>query len=239
MKGGTTSLYEYLIQNLQIIPSLQKEIDFFNYQFNLGLDWYNAHFFPVPSSGQFLTGEASPTYLLDLKTAQRVFDHFPQVKLLIILRNPVDRAISQYYDHFYWLGREKRSLPEAIHSEIEVLNALDAPTKIEIYSPFWKTQKGHLWRGLYVYFIEKWMQIFPREQFLILRSEDLYTHPQETMQQVFQFLEISPDKLSNYQRYTAGSYSQVPQEIREQLSAFFKPHNQRLEAFLNRKFNWD
>jgi tetratricopeptide (TPR) repeat protein len=239
MKGGTTSLYEYLIQHPQIIPSLQKEIDFFNYQFNLGLDWYTAHFPPVPQSGQYLTGEASPTYLLDLKTAQRVFDHFPQIKLLIILRNPVDRAISQYYDHFHWLGREKRSLQEAIHSEIEVLNALDNPNKIEINSPFWKTQKGHLWRGLYVYFIEKWMQIFPAEQFLILQSEDLYAHPQKTMQQVFQFLEISPYQLPHYKRYTAGSYSQVPQDIREQLSTFFKPHNQRLEAFLNRKFNWN
>jgi tetratricopeptide (TPR) repeat protein len=239
MKGGTTSLYEYLIQHPQIVPGLQKEIDFFNYQFNLGLDWYISHFPALPQSGQFLTGEASPTYLLDLNAAQRIFDHFPKIKLLIILRNPVDRAISQYYDNFNWLGWEKRSLSEAIQSEIEVLNALDDPTKIQNNSPFWKTQQGHLWRGLYVYFIEKWMQIFPREQFLILRSEDLYAHPQATMEQVFEFLEISPDQLPHYQQYTAGSYSQVPQEIREQLSAFFKPHNQRLEAFLNRKFNWD
>ncbi len=239
MKGGTTSLYEYLIQHPQIIPSLQKEIDFFNYQFNFGLDWYTSHFPPLPKYPKFITGEASPTYLLDLKTAQRVFEYFPKVKLLIILRNPVDRAISQYYDHFHWLGREKRTLQDAINSEIEVLNSLDDPTEIEINSSFWQTQKGHLWRGLYVYFIEKWMQIFPAEQFLILQSEDLYTHPQETLQQAFEFLGVSPYKLQHYQQYTAGSYAQVPQAIREQLSAFFKPHNQRLEAFLNRKFNWN
>jgi tetratricopeptide (TPR) repeat protein len=239
MKGGTTSLYEYLVQHPQIIPSLQKEIDFFNYQYNLGLDWYISHFPTLPADGKFLTGEASPTYLLDLKTMERVFQHFPNIKLLIILRNPIDRAISQYYDHFNWLGREKRSLKVAINSEIEVLNQLNHPTNIKINSSFWQTQKGHLWRGMYVYFIEKWMQVFPSEQFLILQSEDLYTNPNKTMQQVFQFLEISPLQLQQYRKYTAGSYTQVSPEIREQLSAFFKPHNQRLEEFLNRKFNWD
>ncbi len=239
MKGGTTSLYEYLVQHPQVLPGLQKEIDFFNYQFNLGLDWYLSHFPPTLKHPVFLTGEASPTYLLDLETIPRVFEHFPQVKLLVILRNPVDRAISQYYDHFNWLGREKRSLAEAITSEMKVLQQLQDPTTIGIHSPFWKSQKGHLWRGLYVYFLEKWMQVFPREQFLILKSEDLYHQPQTTMEQVFKFLGLPPYRLQNYRQYTAGSYAQVNPEIREKLSHFFHPHNQRLAAFLGETLNWN
>ncbi|MGB3402765.1 MAG: tetratricopeptide repeat protein [Microcoleaceae cyanobacterium] len=239
MKGGTTSLYEYLVKHPQIVPSLQKEIDFFNYQYNLGLDWYISHFPSLPQNGKFLTGEASPTYLLDLKTMERVYQHFPNIKLLIILRNPIDRAISQYYDNFNWLGREKRSLQEAIDSEIEYLNQLNHPTDITINSPFWKTQKGHVWRGMYIYFIEKWMQVFPSEQFLIMQSEDLYINPEKTMQEVFNFLEIEPLKLQQYRKYTAGSYTQTSPKIREKLSAFYQPHNQKLEELLNRKFDWN
>ena len=206
---------------------------------SLGIDWYSSHFPPTVENPRFLTGEASPTYLLDLDTIPRVWQHFPKVKLLVIFRNPVDRAISQYYDHYNWLGREKRSLEEAIASEIEVLNHLDDPTSIGIHSPFWKTQKGHLWRGLYVYFIEKWLDVFPREQFLILKSEDLYTHPQPTMERVFQFLELPSHTLQNYQQYTAGSYSNIHPDIRDQISDFFKPHNQRLAEVLGDEFNWN
>ncbi|MDC0837322.1 tetratricopeptide repeat protein, partial [Limnoraphis robusta] len=59
-KGGTTSLYEYLCHHPQIIPNLHKEVDFFMWQYYRGLDWYLAHFPPIPPGGEFLTGEASP-----------------------------------------------------------------------------------------------------------------------------------------------------------------------------------
>jgi hypothetical protein len=71
-----------------------------------------------------------------------------------------------------------------------------------------------------------------------LRSEDLYNAPATTMKQVFDFLELSDYKLPNYPKWNSGSYSRVSDDLRQTLSDFFQPHNQKLEEYLSIKFNW-
>lgn len=236
-KGGTTSLYEYLCHHPRVIPNLHKEVDFFIWQYYRGLDWYISHFPPLPEGGNFITGEASPSYMVDGRVCDRLYEAFPDVRLIFILRNPVDRAFSQYQDHVNWMGREHRSLEQAIADEIAIIDTLDDLTLAE--RQFWMTQYGYLLRGMYVYFLEKWMSRFPAEQILILKSEDLYADPQETLKQVFEFLELPDHPLPEYPRYTAGSYSKIPESIRQSLAEFFRPHNQKLEEFLGRKFDWE
>ena len=99
-KGGTTSLYNYLIQHPHIAPALEKELRFFDYKFHKGLAWYQAHF-PLIAYARFvqqvyqralITGEASPNYLFDPRAPQRVAHTLPDVKLIVLLRNPVARA---------------------------------------------------------------------------------------------------------------------------------------------------
>lgn len=235
-KGGTTSLYEYLCHHPQIIPNLHKEVDFFMWQYYRGLDWYLAHFPPIPPGGEFLTGEASPSYIVDSKVCDRISQAFPEVKLIVTLRNPVDRAFSQYQDHRNWMGQEKRTLQQAMIDEIAILDTIDDPTQAE--RKFWGCQYGYLLRGMYVYFLEKWMQKFPPEQLLILTSEELYNHPQNTLKQVFEFLGLPDHQLSEYPRYTAGSYNPIPETLRQTLGDFFRPHNHKLEELLGRKFHW-
>ncbi|MDT9232442.1 tetratricopeptide repeat protein [Limnospira sp. PMC 917.15] len=235
-KGGTTSLYEYLCHHPQIIPNLHKEVDFFMWQYYRGLDWYLAHFPPIPPGGEFLTGEASPSYIVDSKVCDRISQAFPEVKLIVTLRNPVDRAFSQYQDHRNWMGQEKRTLEQAMIDEIAILDTIDDPTQAE--RKFWGCQYGYLLRGMYVYFLEKWMQKFPPEQLLILTSEELYNHPQNTLKQVFEFLGLPDHQLSEYPRYTAGSYNPIPETLRQTLGDFFRPHNHKLEELLGRKFHW-
>jgi len=236
-KGGTTSLYEYLCHHPRVIPNLHKEVDFFIWQYYRGLDWYISHFPPLPKGGNFITGEASPSYMVDGRVCDRLWEAFPDVRLIFILRNPVDRAFSQYQDHVNWMGREHRSLEEAIADEIAIIETLDDLTLAE--REFWMTQYGYLLRGMYVYFLEKWMRRFPAEQMLILKSEDFYAHPQKTLKQVFEFLGLPDHPLPEYHRYTAGSYSQIPDRLRQTLADFFRPHNQKLEEFLGRKFDWE
>jgi tetratricopeptide (TPR) repeat protein len=235
-KAGTSSLHHYLCQHPQILPATDKELHFFNKNFDLGLDWYLAHFPPLPVEGGFLTGEATPWYLGSYEVEKKVFQLFPKIKLIAILRNPVDRAISQYYMNLKMM-KEHRSLEVAMTSELEILKDIIDPTQVS--EKYWQTEKGYLWFGLYFYFLEKWMTLFPREQFLILRSEDLSSQTDKTMKQVYEFLEIPDYSLSEYPKVNSGSYSITSNELRQKLSDFFQPHNQKLEDYLGMKFDWE
>lgn len=234
-KGGTTSLYRYLEEHPKILSAIKKEINFWNHHYQRGLDWYLAHFPQLSGEHNFITGEATPNYLENPEVIPRIFEAFPQMKLIVILRNPVDRAVSQYH-HWIRLGLEYRSLEVAIESELEQLGNYPKTT---IQKKYWKDACKYVWRGIYIEFIQKWMATFPKEQFLILRSEDFYTQTPETLQQVFEFLGLPQHAISKFKTYNQGFYQPMPDTIRQQLSDFFQPHNQRLEQFLGMNFNWN
>lgn len=235
VKGGTTSLYNYISEHPQVLPATEKEVRFFNKQFEEGKDWYFAHFPPIPKGQNFLTGEASPTYIYEDKVAARIAAMVPDVKLIAVLRNPVDRAVSHYY-MLKKLGQENRSLENAIEGEMEVLSKVTNESLEEVS---FRDKMGYLRCGLYVYFLQQWAQEFSQNQLLILKSEDLYEKPEETMKQTFDFLKLPNYENGDYKNYFPGDYPAVNQEMLERLSKFFQPHNQKLEVFLGKQLNWE
>lgn len=238
LKCGTTSLSKYIFQHPQVIPPIQKEIHFFSDEYSQGLDWYLAQFPSIPEGESFLTGEASPTYLTYIGAEKRIFEHFPQVKLICLLRNPVDRTISEYY-HRRREGTENRSFEQAILSEIESLKGIEDSPAIDTEIAIRSQGIKYLKHSMYFYFIKKWMERFSSEQFLIVKSEDFYANTALIMQQVFDFLEIPYYQAAEYKKYMVGSYKPIGDNLRRQLSEFFIPHNQKLENYLGRKFNWE
>ena len=91
-KCGTSSMFAYLNQHPQMKLPDVKEIHFFDLNYSNGLDWYTSHFPPASLSHRMVTGEASPYYLFHPHVPERVRLHCPDVKLVVMLRNPVDRA---------------------------------------------------------------------------------------------------------------------------------------------------
>lgn len=235
MKAGTTSLYEYISQHPQVLPSNQKEIHFFVHHFEKGLDWYLSHFPPITKEKKIITGEASPGYFCN-SIQEKVKSTFPNVKLIAILRNPVDRAVSHYH-HNVKYGIEMRSFEEAINAEIRVIENISDVSDLGETSN-WCNEQGYLLTGLYVYFLKKWMSVFPREQFLIVRSEDMYEKPVLSMNKVFDFLTLPEYKLKDCKAYLKGSYSALDKSWRKTLLEIFRSHNEKLEDYLNKKFNW-
>ena len=231
-KGGTTSLYGYLTQHPQIMSPIKKEIDFWSWKFNESINWYLAHFPVIPEGKNFLTGEASPSYFNHLDAAKRIYQFFPKIKLIILLRNPIDRTISQYHTwrRFNW---ENRSLEEAIESDLDKL--IKAGKKVN----YWMGEQNYLAKGVYIEFLKEWMSLFPMEQFLILKSEDFYANSKAVVQQVLKFLDLPKYELLEYKNYNPGNYSQIDPLIRRSLSNYFQVHNQRLEEYLGIKFNWE
>ncbi|BAI89713.1 tetratricopeptide repeat protein [Arthrospira platensis NCB002] len=235
-KGGTTSLYNYLSKHPQVLPCIKKEVYFWTMLFYRGLDWYLSHFPHLATSAKFITGEATPHYLETLEVPQRVWEVFPSMKLIVLLRNPIIRSFSHYY-HWQRLMWEKRSWQAAFTSELEIMSNLD---DIDFFNaPALQGQKKYLARGIYIDFLANWMSVFPREQFLIIRSEDFYEHPQAILNQVLEFLELPPHQLHKYHPFNAGEYEVDRQDaVFQQLQEFFRPHNQKLEEFLGRQLNW-
>ncbi|NEO53070.1 MAG: tetratricopeptide repeat protein [Okeania sp. SIO3B5] len=237
IKGGTSSLYFYLTKHPSILPAVEKEMHFFDANFHKGIDWYLSQFPAIPEQQNFVTGEATPNYMYSVEAANKLFSYFPKIKLIAILRNPIERAVSHYYMDKR-LGQEQRSFAEVIAAETKILQKMINQSQGNANLLQGKKTR-YLGLGLYLSFIQEWMNIFPREQLLILKSEDMYENPEATTKQVFDFLGLPNYQLLEYKNYYPGSYPPINASLRHQLSEFFQPHNQKLEEYLGIKFNWN
>jgi hypothetical protein len=252
-KGGTTSLYTYLQAHPAVASAARKEVHFFDrsLNWNKGLLWYRGHF-PTRVEKYYaqhlhrqalLTGEATPDYLFLPHIPQRVVKLLPQVKLLVLLRHPVDRAYSQY-QHAVAEGYETRSFEEAINSQEARLAQERAQMLQDVsYERYTYMQHCYLLRGLYLEQLQRWMSLFPRERFLILQSEAFYADPVVTLKQVFDFLNLPATELhlrkGEYKAYNHNHYAKMDPGLRKRLLAFFEPYNARLYDFLGVDFGWN
>lgn len=237
-KCGTTSLYIYLSQHPQILPAAQKELHFFDLNYAQGIDWYLSQFPPKTKGKITLTGESSPYYIFHPWAPQRVKQLFPDIKLIVLLRNPVERTWSHYHHEVRW-GFETLDFEAAIDSEAERLNGeLEKLRSDPNYYSFNHQHYTYLSRGIYVEQLQAWMELFPRNQFLILNSEDFYANPAATLNQTLGFLGLSFWDLGDYPPYNIGDCPPIPHQIRKKLVKYFMPYNQELSDYLQFHCNW-
>jgi len=249
---GTTSLYNYLVERQAIVPAFMKEVHFYDNHFHQGLNWYRS-FFPLEKERRgceaagrpFVTGEATPYYLIHPHAPRRVHDTLPGVRLIVLLRNPVDRALSQYH-HQVRMGLETLSFEEAIEKEERVLAAeRERVAADQVYQSPLLQSYSYLARGVYVDQLQAWLGFFPRQQVLILRSEDFYADVVATVAQVLRFLGLpaARDKAhaggDEYRTYNQGEYGAMDAALRARLVAYFAPHNRRLYDYLGVDLGWD
>lgn len=239
-KGGTSSMFRYLLQHPQYHGAINKEVHFFDYRYDKGLGWYQAMFpfrSEIPEGS--VTGEASPFYMYHPLVPARVAESIPDAKLIVLLRNPVDRALSHYY-HNVRRGRSQLPIQEAFDREQEIIGPERERLKNkEIFKPHDFRYFAYTERGLYVEQLERWFQHFPREQFFIRASEDFYTGGHAFMREVFEFLKIDPDyQISDFTPGNVGIERTEDPALRERLEAYFAPYNKRLEDLLGVSYGW-
>jgi len=247
-RSGTSSLYKYMIQHPCIHAALEKEVDFFTTYFSNDISWYKARFptnlyrkyFNQFMRGSLLVGEASPYYLSYPHTARRVSQLRPNIKLIAILRNPVDRAYS-HYNHVRFLGLEENiSFKEALNKEEERIEGeLEKLKTDDEYQSYNFRHLGYVARGIYVDQLTAWYKYFEREQIQILNTEEFRANSPQVYSEVLEFLGLSIWYPKNFLSYNALKYPPMEPTIRQQLIDFYRPHNQRLYDLLGRTFNWD
>jgi hypothetical protein len=234
-KAGTTALYAYLRWHPQITGPSFKEVSFFDRHYAKGERWYRAH---LPARRRSLVGEASPSYLFHPLAPERVARMLPQARLIALLRNPVDRAFS-HYQHEVALGREPLSFEDAIEQEDErmrgeVERMLRDPT---YFSHAWWNYT-YLARGRYAGQLERWFAEFPREQLLVLLTDELAADTGGTYRRVLDFLGVDAGELESYPRIFEREYGEMSRETRARLEDQFADPNSRLASLLGRELPW-
>jgi hypothetical protein len=261
-KCGTTWLFQNIRQHPDVFVSPKKELHFFNQRNNYsnGIGWYRRQF--AGYSGQRAIGERTPNYFwtstdqreieesgLNRDIPKLVHSHYPDIKLILCLRNPVDRAVSAYYHHI----RMRRISPNS--------RILDVKDRYGIVS-----------MGFYDVHLSRWLEVFPLDQFLILFYEDIVRNKEQTLRRVYRFIGVDdsfkphniearyntrsnhfymrtnyysrrlanvlesvlPSALMNSNLWTIPVYDK---EI-EQLTRVYPKHNEQLSTLIGRKLPW-
>ena len=205
-RGGTTSLWQMLLSHPQVMPMVPeaknlKSSQFFTEEFRRGPRWFAGHF---PTSwarqrhaqrvGLSVVGEASPNYLWDPRVPERVHALLPDVRIVVLLRDPVARAFSHWQERVKE-GAEWLPFAEALEAEEgrlagEIDRMLADPTYFSAAFD-WYSYRG---RGEYAAQVLRWREVFGAEQVLVRRSEDFYADPVDVAGQVTDFIGL--DRLS-------------------------------------------
>jgi hypothetical protein len=238
-KAGTTALYAYLRWHPQVSGPTWKEVSFFDRHWARGADWYRGQFPLRRRSGLVAVGEASPSYLFHPLAPERVAAVVPDARLIVLLREPGERAYS-HYQHEVALGRESLSFEEALAAEKErtsgeVERMLVNP---RYFSNAW-WDHTYTARGLYAEQLERWFAVFPRDQLLVLTTDELADQTGATVERVVEFIGVpAGTDTATFPRVFERSYAPMSPNARATLQETFAVPNERLRALLSRDLPW-
>jgi hypothetical protein len=254
-KGGTQALKTYLEEHPMIeIPTEYAETHFFDWgwdenktaQENFKV-YVEKYFGQDCRKNDCIAGESTPSYMYDTENVPvRVNAVCPWVKLIVILRDPAKRAQSQHNmlvekDE---IGEKAKDFVGHLNLELKWMKevGLISNTTLsheEEYEAWIKYQDHRKWRkfmlgrGMYEIQLREWFKYFPRDQFLILKSEDLDRERSATMRRVYDFLGVPDQLLKKDKKVHARNYTKpVLDEVQRFLYDFYRPYNQRLESLL-------
>lgn len=267
MKSGTTTLSHHFSNHKNIrVPD--KEVHFFNRddRFKKGVEWYQQLLRKEAIEDTLVVGEKTPAYSYQENVPKRIYDEFPDVKLIWVFRNPAERTYSNYL-HAYKQGKEILSFEDAIAQESDRI-------KEDIF-------KGYKKRSIYQEQVGRYLNYFSRDQMFFLLFEDLiqpYNHENHVLIDLFDFLEVPVEnftydkgiknitRLPRFQRLwyyfrktkldnimllrlmmkafvfvgVKHGYPKMSPEVRKELVDYFKPYNKSFGKLINRDLSiWD
>lgn len=250
-RGGTTSMARWLLEHPDVsslFPAREtrKGTYFFDVNYSRGEGWYRSHF-PTKASLQLqakrkgrpvLIGEATPYYLHSIHAAERAYEAAPQAKIIALLRDPVDRAFSHWTERTR-NGVETLTFEEALAAESERLAGEESRMLADpSYVSFAHQHFSYIDQGRYIYGLTRWLEAFPAEQVLVLRSEDMYADPGKIYGQVLEFLGLSSYEPAAFSAWNMKAKDPVSAEATALLQAALFEDTIKLEALLGREMNW-
>ena len=249
---GTTSMVElYLRSNPDILPSKNKEIFYFDINFKKPLNWYKL-FFPSVLTKFFrslkgkktLTCEGTPNYFFHPYAPKNMKKILPNAKIILMLRNPVNRTISNYRIQVR-KGKQKLSFEKALERESELYE--------KEYEKFLKSDElekdvdttiSYLARSRYVEALERFLSYYDKKQILFINSDEYYKNPIQEYNRILSFLGLpshEPKITGKRGISPPGLYKdpEISQATKDSLKKYFEPYNKKLFNLIGEKFDWD
>lgn len=243
---GTTSMFKALAQQpLVAKPFLRKGVHFFDTHYDEGLDWYRGNF-PVgatsrlrrPGAGRPVTGESSPYYMFHPLAGQRIADDLPDVKLIVMLRDPVERAYSAHA-HEFARGYEREPFERAVALEPErVVGQRERMLAEPGYQSYDWQHHAYLARGRYHEQLQALEALVGRDRLLPVDSQQFFDDPGPAFSEVLRFLGL-PDRTGTvFEQHNSRSRSPMPDALRARIEEHFASHDERLAAWWGRAPSW-
>jgi hypothetical protein len=250
-KAGTTSLFQYLAQHPDIVPSKSKELFYFRPTSQWkGLRWYLTNFPLNEKAESKLTFEATPAYLYNKHAPEKVSHLFPNMKFIASLRDPVKRAFS------HWSSRHNRSKKGKLHDSRSFEEAVNQELDENYKDP---PMHRFLYKGMYAAHLKNWYQYYPHKNILLLDFNELKHNPKSFLAKIAQFLSIeniyekftltdekekmvfTKDNNNEHKfiHYHVSPYkSELRGETEKKLREIYVPYNEELKKITGRTFSW-
>jgi hypothetical protein len=233
-KAGTTSLLSALEHHPDVWVPPQKELHFFDLNWERGVAWYENLF--ESGAGARVCGESTPYYLGHPRAAERVWSYRRDMKLIVLLRDPVERAVAHYH-HAVRQGFESLSLAEALAVEPDRLRGEHARLCRDPRArSFAHQHHSYRSRGFYFDQLTVWMEHFSRDQLLVLDLGELVRHPLAGLNRCQAFLGLNPQPLV-FPRLNAGSYPPLDIDL-SWLALDYQNANRKLQDWLGGRLSW-
>jgi hypothetical protein len=224
-----------------------KGIHYFDTNYHRSHVWYRSHF-PTTFKrkhaeknfgGRVVVGEASPYYLFHPLAAVRAAAEVPDVRILLILRDPIDRAFSHYRERRREGAEKIPTFEEALAAEADRLAGEEERIcRDPGYLSHAHEQQSYRKQGEYALALTRWLEHFPRERVLAVAAEDFYAAPQTTCDTIFAFLGLPPALVSTSHAWNAAPAASLLPETRATLAEYYAPFNRELERLLGQVFPW-
>ena len=233
MRSGTTFLHNQLARHPRIGKPLHKEVHYFDFRYLEGRCWYLAQF--PRRTACAMTGEASPYYMVHPLAPDRVRDFDPQMKLIVVLRDPADRALS-HWRHAVRYGIEWLTFEQALAAEPKRIAAERALlTRPPLYYCLNHRDYSYLERGRYAHYLAMWLERFPRSALHVIRAAQMFENPRQAIAKAVAFLGLPPEELPSggfRERPRKRPYAPMDPELRARLDAHFRADQERLRELL-------
>jgi hypothetical protein len=219
-RSGTTSLYAFLESHSDVCFSNIKEVHFFSIDelYNRGESYYHSFF--RKCQGATVIASADTYLLMDHDAISRVYTYNPEMKIIVMLRDPVSRAYSSYnYSVNFGHHQEYAAFLDSLVVEKQIAGEANIVTRNNV---------GHFYGSLYYEHLRKWTAVFPREQILLLKTSDLKENPQKFSKELCSFLNLSETR----GKFEQANAAAVPKS--RKLEQFFLDRNNVLRKIIRR-----
>jgi hypothetical protein len=244
---GTTSMYRTLSQHPAVVKSvLHKGVHYFDMNYERGLSWYRAHF-PLTATARRaaagsgsapLTFESSPYYMFHPLAPARIAADLPGVKLLVLVRDPVERAYSAHA-HELARGFETESFERALELEEERTASGAARIQAEPgYLSHAHQHQAYLARGRYAEQLEVLDKHIGADRILVVDSGDFFTRPEPAYDRVLDFLGLKRGEYPAFERHNARPRLAMRDDLRSRLEDYFRPWDEQLAGWLPETPSW-